>query len=535
MKRFLCGLLAAMLLLSAQIFPAAHADEYSDLCDTLIRSFQNNTEVDISHFGLNEDTLDMAFVDVWYSGKLPWNAYSYSYSLNNNGVVLSFLPTYYDAENYDYARYEQAISEILSQVVFEGMTQWQKALAVHDYLIARSAYDETLDKNTNYDLLVNGTAVCSGYAMAYMDIMNRLGVECRFVESQPMLHAWNLIKIDGNWYHVDVTHDDPAPDSYGYVSHERFLKTDLEMTDLGYHGWDTDISCTDQTFADPIWKDVNSMICFLDAETFFLRNKEEWDYTITNNRNSTLYHIPSQPLTLEGDAYHYEHNGLSLWNGRLWFSDVDRVYSMLPDGSDLQTVYLYNTKTNKKFIYGSFVADGTLHLSLSDVQYGFSSMTVPLADIEYHTHNYVESPSENPCSGGITYVCECGLQYEVASEDGPNHTYEAYIVRHATCEEMGEKKYVCSVCNDSYTEAYTGPDAHDYTTDRVRDPSFFREGLNLKTCRICGYVSEEAIPRLSFQKHFGLTVWSTLSVGVLLVVIPILIGSSLKKKNQDSE
>ena len=79
MKKFF-SILLIIVLLSLQLLPTVSADDHDDLCDLLIQSCTNGTLVDISRFGLNEDSLDAAFVDVWYGGKLPWNVYSYSYT-----------------------------------------------------------------------------------------------------------------------------------------------------------------------------------------------------------------------------------------------------------------------------------------------------------------------------------------------------------------------------------------------------------------------------------------------------------------------
>ena len=53
------------------------------------------------------------------------------------------------------------------------------------------------------------------------------------------MHQWNMVCIDGTWYHVDVTWDDPTPDqgTHGEVSREHFLRSDDSMRALGYYGW----------------------------------------------------------------------------------------------------------------------------------------------------------------------------------------------------------------------------------------------------------------------------------------------------------
>lgn len=532
MKKILCAVLAVILLFSLQIFPTAYADECSDLCQMLVSSYANNKKVDISRFGLNEDALDAAFVDLWYSGRLPWNGYSYSYSLTESGVVSSFAPIYYDKAEYDYDRYEQAVKALIEQAITEDMTQWEKALAVHDYLIVNSQYDETLQRNTNYDLLVNGTAVCSGYAMAYLDIMTRLGIECRFVESQPMEHAWNMVKIDGNWYHVDVTHDDPTPDSYGYVSHEHFLKTDKEMEDLGYYGWNNGISCTDETFADPLWKNIYSMIIFTD-QAIYMRVQQGYKCTITcqsrdlSGTSTDLFAFSSQTLINEEMYYSFETDGLSMWDGRLWFSGMNRVWSMLPDGSDLQTVLRYDIKNKRNYIYSSYMKDGILYMSLSDGLQLFDPQIVALEDSPEHTHDYEEIKQDATCmqAGGTVYLCQCGRCYDGDSIPALDHIYDTYTSKLATCQQAGEKTFVCSVCSNTYTEDFTDPNAHNYESVVISKASLFKEGLTKSTCNICGHIAEEPIARLTVESITGMKPWILICVLVLLIGIPLLIVS----------
>ncbi len=532
MKKFF-SILLIIVLLSLQLLPTVSADDHDDLCDLLIQSCTNGTLVDISRFGLNEDSLDAAFVDVWYGGKLPWNVYSYSYTLSSTGAVTSFAPIYYDRTKYDYDLYEQTIQEIIDQVISEPMLQSDMALAVHDYLIVNSQYDETLERNTNYDLLVNGTAVCSGYAMAYMDIMNRLGIECRFVESQPMLHAWNMVKVEGNWYHIDVTHDDPTPDSYGYVSHDRFLKTDAQMEALGYYGWTSDISCDGEDFLEAQWADMT----IFTEDSIYRRRKEVNDYTITRQHRSltghseTFYTIATQALTLAEDAYYYESNGLSLWDDKLWFSGADQVWCIQTDSSQLETVFRYDIEENGKFIYSSFVKDGLLYLTLSDGEYQFSNEVIALQDTTEHAHDYQEEILEATCTqnGGVTYQCACGVCYDGAKTPALGHTYDSYISKPATCQEAGEKTYLCTRCDHSYTEAYEDSFAHDYESVTLQEATLFEEGAKRSTCRTCGHTAEVVVPRRTIEDITGLQPWVILCGLALLISIPFLIVISRKR------
>ena len=112
---------------------------------------------------------------------------------------------------------EHAIDEALA-VIKPGMTDLDKALALHDYLVLHIAYaykdyiNGSLGGNVYniYGALQEGKAVCQGYAYAYYILLNNVNIENRMVVSNNMNHAWNMLKIDGKWYHVDVTWDDPV-------------------------------------------------------------------------------------------------------------------------------------------------------------------------------------------------------------------------------------------------------------------------------------------------------------------------------------
>lgn len=68
-------------------------------------------------------------------------------------------------------------------------------------------------------------------------MQNKLGISCLVVSSDPISHAWNLIEIGGQYYHVDVTWDDPTWDVIGRVTHNNFLLSDTGITKTGHSGW----------------------------------------------------------------------------------------------------------------------------------------------------------------------------------------------------------------------------------------------------------------------------------------------------------
>lgn len=141
--------------------------------------------------------------------------------------------------------YRDRVTAILSRMEedFGGRTpsEGEMVLYLHDYLAERYAYD-TRGEGVNRDAFSffrDGVGVCQAYALAFMALSRGAGLEADFVASDMMDHAWNHVRVDGVWYHVDVTRDDPIPAAEGReeVNHTRLLRSDEGMAALGYVGF----------------------------------------------------------------------------------------------------------------------------------------------------------------------------------------------------------------------------------------------------------------------------------------------------------
>lgn len=97
------------------------------------------------------------------------------------------------------------------------LTKIKKA---HDYLIRYMSYDERY--YSPYDAFVKKKGLCMSYALAYQRLMQAMDIPCIYIKGDN--HAWNMVKIGGYWYNVDVTWDDVGKGSYRY-----FLKSDADF------------------------------------------------------------------------------------------------------------------------------------------------------------------------------------------------------------------------------------------------------------------------------------------------------------------
>lgn len=111
-----------------------------------------------------------------------------------------------------------------------GMSEYDRVKAFHDYLVNNTTYGGRSDrKYTAGGSLVDGYAVCDGYAMAFDLLCYLSGIECiRVTGWAKEGHAWNKVKVSGNWYNVDVTWDDPVS-SRPMLTYDYFLISDAAI------------------------------------------------------------------------------------------------------------------------------------------------------------------------------------------------------------------------------------------------------------------------------------------------------------------
>lgn len=149
--------------------------------------------------------------------------------------------------------YEKVV-EILDKIIEDDMTDYEKELAIHDYIVTNCEYGYT-DYSRDYayrayGCLVQNKAVCNGYAESMSLLLTCAGVENKIVTGvgKGELHAWNQVCLDGKWYNVDATWDDPLPDRKNYAGHKFFNVPDEIMDDD--HEWSESLAnpCSDITY-----------------------------------------------------------------------------------------------------------------------------------------------------------------------------------------------------------------------------------------------------------------------------------------------
>ncbi|MGN0157625.1 MAG: transglutaminase domain-containing protein [Brotaphodocola sp.] len=182
---------------------------------------------------------------------------------------------------YTKERYQSIMSELhafCSAYTWVGMSDFEKEMQIVQYLTANVSYpyhrymagQDTSDDHSVYGALVLGEAVCEGYTEAFCWLADACGLETRFITGSynGTSHSWAMVKLDGHWYHVDVTADDII----------------IGGSSVNGYGWgnllNRYINRTDQEFAkDHIWEPLEDAACVTEfygpneVEAYLKRNK----------------------------------------------------------------------------------------------------------------------------------------------------------------------------------------------------------------------------------------------------------------------
>jgi hypothetical protein len=129
-------------------------------------------------------------------------------------------------------------SAVLDQIITDGMTDFEKEKAVYDWMTHNLQNDSGLltvvpttteDCDNPYGVLKYHNAVCVGYATTFRLFMQMMNIPCMVVHNLDAYHSWDLVQLDGNWYHTDI-YSDAGTGDYSHFN----MNDDLNSQD-----WDT--------------------------------------------------------------------------------------------------------------------------------------------------------------------------------------------------------------------------------------------------------------------------------------------------------
>lgn len=222
---------------------------------------------------------------------------------------------------------DSEISKIVNNLIEPKMSDVEKVQAVNQYLVKIYKYDETYKSDNVYTALTTGTTICQGYAMTAFKMFKILGINCRIIngEKSGVSHAWNLVKLDNKWYHLDSTNNDNT------VRDRYLLKSDEFMKENNY-----------------IWNSNDYPACI---ENYYNTRTEFLDYNNDNDRYYKECYSGGSWYT-DNNKWHYLRLNGNMASG--WIAYNNKWYYLNKAG-EMQTGWI---KIDGKWYY--FWSDGSL-------------------------------------------------------------------------------------------------------------------------------------------------------------------------------
>ena len=205
--------------------------------DDLLKK-ENGSEILNNSFQLAVNAFSFDHPEIFYIDitkmylltEITTRAFSKTYRVSIGKNETDYLYEGYQSQADVELAIEQAelIKENVKQNAFGS--DYDKVKYVHDYLIETIEYEKTVESHNNYNIygaLINKKSVCEGYAKAFKYILDDMEIPCIVVfgtaknsSGQIESHAWNYVKLNNEWYAIDVTWDDPIIIGFGYLSND---------------------------------------------------------------------------------------------------------------------------------------------------------------------------------------------------------------------------------------------------------------------------------------------------------------------------
>lgn len=475
------------------------------------------TSIDVSELGLTRDDINNGAVRSIINSHPEFISLSGGYTYWTSGSSITKIAfTYLTNAKEEQQELDAALQEVKSKIDTSGMSDEEIVLAYHEYLTSTVSYayedyfNGTIAANHGYDMygaLVKHSCVCQGYAETMFYLLREAGLSCAIASSENINHAWNIVKIRGNWYHIDATWDDPVWDMPGRSYHDYFLvsfdtmnKNTLinhtkDRTDMVVSAqWgDTYTTAVDTTYeSGKFWNGIEKAIFYKDgywysisegsSKTSFNINK----YQYSTNINKVLYSGTAKWTTPSGGYYPGVYSSIYLRGDNLYFTTPDSLNKIDITSTNVIPTELINIRTQ----YNSSTGN---NLYAFGEQYG---------KLVYFITDSPNIKKTKDSSNSSKYNKEYA---EYTFEMCISHKWDAGVVtKEPTYTSTGTKKYTCTNCGETKIETIAKLVCTSHVWDSgkvVTAPTYKTEGIKKYTCKNCGTTKTETIAKLVCTKH----------------------------------
>ena len=337
----------------------------AELFKSTLESFIEE-EVDISKYNVTYDEFEDIYTTVLMNEPELYyvNVVQASLRYRSDEHILGFKPIY----NCAYGELESRDKKIkkFSNSVMKGIGKnWsdeEKVLYVHDRLAAHITYydgDETEFGRNIYDAFAKSSSVCVGYALGFQYFMDKLDIPCINVTTDD--HIWNMVEIDGQWYHVDVTWDDSVEITKNTFMHQMILQSDESMAreelehDLSKNAETAD----DSFFENAFWTESNTRISYLGGYWYYTNREGLNRYSFNSGESKLIYTISGIWHAGEDMDWKIPFSQTAVYGKSVYFNSPTVIYRYDTAKNKIYKVYAPKLGKNEQ-IYDIYISDGKL-------------------------------------------------------------------------------------------------------------------------------------------------------------------------------
>lgn len=336
-----------------------------------------NTSLSLTGYHLNKNDVDLnelqnyspyisngISITCWMLSDGTYSKIEITYPKDKN---LNKIKAYCDIVDQKVAEIDAMLAAVPNDV--------DKVVSLHDYIAYTCEYDYTNylvqsvspDSYNTAGILINRRAVCQGFTYAFMYFMNRAGIECHPVVSYAMDHTWNIVRLGNNYYHVDVTWDDPIPDYLGMVRHKFLFLSDTAVSgkrsigDNYHYGWEQlPVKCSDTQYNQAYWYRAESPIILSGSDRYYIKDGSVVKNELAKGKETPLISLGEWPVWGSSNSvWNGAFSGLFLYDGKLYYNTATELRYFDLETKQDKTVFIPNTSNG--YIFGSAVIDGKMY------------------------------------------------------------------------------------------------------------------------------------------------------------------------------
>ncbi len=351
----------------------------------------SHLRLDVEEFGYEVDRFLLSNPLYFYVN----NTYSIACKEGSSRVETVRFTYLYDAET---AREKTAELEQIVQQIVDGSphgTQLDEVRYFHDYLVQHYSYDyRDLPENERirdaYRFFTEGQGVCQAYMQAMTLLCSARGIASYPVLSEEMDHAWNIIQVNGNWYHVDVTWDDAGgetdPVYPSYSSYKYFMLSDEGLRAVGRLAqYRADYRATDTTYDNVLWRKMRTAMVMLDGVYYGIYFDEEYGTSLISGTPEDMRVVETfEDVRWRTQGSYYLRSAfasLAVWGDHILFNTAQSICSYDPASGAVRTLLDLSDQLGTNQIFGIASIEGdVLTLVLAEEYHGMYdlySVTLP--------------------------------------------------------------------------------------------------------------------------------------------------------------